>query len=249
VAVNTGLPPAVVWHDLECGSYRADLPLWLELARSDPGGPVLDVGAGTGRVALELAGTGRRVIALDSDAELLAALRERAECAELDLHAVGADARSFALAAQEPIALCVVPMQTIQLLGGRDGRLAFLRHARAHMRAGGLLACALVIDLEPFDRAEGDPLPTPEETQIDQRRYRSQPVRLQVGTRTIAIERERSIEDTQGIELTRDLIELDRVSATELEQEGIAAGWRPERSRSIEATAEYTGSAVVMLRA
>ena len=24
----------VVWHDLECGSYRADLPLWRELARS-----------------------------------------------------------------------------------------------------------------------------------------------------------------------------------------------------------------------
>ncbi len=23
---------AVVWHDLECGSYAADLPLWRELA-------------------------------------------------------------------------------------------------------------------------------------------------------------------------------------------------------------------------
>ena len=25
-------PSAVIWHDLECGSYRADLPLWRELA-------------------------------------------------------------------------------------------------------------------------------------------------------------------------------------------------------------------------
>ena len=44
-------PAHVVWHDVECGGYDADLPLWRELAR-EAGGPVLDVGAGTGRVAL-----------------------------------------------------------------------------------------------------------------------------------------------------------------------------------------------------
>ena len=74
----------VVWHDLECGSYRADLPLWRELAAEGAARlrerrePVLDVGAGTGRVALDLAARGPRVTALDRDAELLAALRERA---------------------------------------------------------------------------------------------------------------------------------------------------------------------------
>ena len=26
-------PDAVIWHDLECGSYDADLPHWHELAR------------------------------------------------------------------------------------------------------------------------------------------------------------------------------------------------------------------------
>ena len=44
----------VAWHDVECGGYDADLPLWRELA-ARRGGPVLDVGAGTGRVALDLA--------------------------------------------------------------------------------------------------------------------------------------------------------------------------------------------------
>jgi hypothetical protein len=49
----------VVWHDLECGAYRADLPLWRELAaRARFGSPILDVGAGTGRVALDLARAG-----------------------------------------------------------------------------------------------------------------------------------------------------------------------------------------------
>ena len=42
------------------------------------GGPVLDVGAGTGRVTLDLARGGVAVIALDRDPVLLAALRERA---------------------------------------------------------------------------------------------------------------------------------------------------------------------------
>jgi ubiquinone/menaquinone biosynthesis C-methylase UbiE len=45
---------AALWHDLECGDYRDDLPSWRSLAAT-AGGPVLDVGAGTGRVTLDLA--------------------------------------------------------------------------------------------------------------------------------------------------------------------------------------------------
>ena len=57
----------VIWHDLECGRYAEDLPLWRSLA-SEYGDPVLDVGAGTGRVTIELARAGHRVTALDIDA-------------------------------------------------------------------------------------------------------------------------------------------------------------------------------------
>ena len=69
---------AALWHDLECGGYREDLPLWRALAAAT-GGPVLDVGAGTGRVTLDLAASGVAVVALDTDAALLAALEHRAE--------------------------------------------------------------------------------------------------------------------------------------------------------------------------
>jgi SAM-dependent methyltransferase len=87
-----GLSAAVIWHDVECGAYAADLPLWRELAER-AGGPVLELGAGTGRVALDLAARGHQVTALDVDAELLAELAARAERAGVAVETVVADAR------------------------------------------------------------------------------------------------------------------------------------------------------------
>ena len=72
---------AAIWHDVECGSYTADLELWEEL--SGEGAAVLDLGCGTGRVALHLARRGRRVTGLDRDPQLLAALELRAGLEEL----------------------------------------------------------------------------------------------------------------------------------------------------------------------
>ncbi|HWB68631.1 MAG TPA: class I SAM-dependent methyltransferase, partial [Solirubrobacterales bacterium] len=78
---------AAIWHDVECGGYAADLPLWEELAERCEG-PVLELGCGTGRVAVHLARRGHETIGLDRDRELLGALRERAE--GLPLHTLEA---------------------------------------------------------------------------------------------------------------------------------------------------------------
>ncbi len=68
---------AAIWHEVECGGYAADLPVWEGLA-ADAAGPVLELGCGTGRVALRLAGRDREVWAVDADASLLEALQARA---------------------------------------------------------------------------------------------------------------------------------------------------------------------------
>ena len=127
-----------LWHDLECGGYELDLPFWRRLAEPAPGA-VLDVGAGTGRVTLDLAARGVAVVALDANPSLAETLRERG--AGLPVEVVVADARAFALGRRLPLAL--VPMQTLQLLGGAAGRAAFLRCALDHLEPGGLLAAAV----------------------------------------------------------------------------------------------------------
>jgi hypothetical protein len=256
VALRPVLSAAVIWHDLECGSYRADLPLWRELAERE-GDPIL-------------AGDGHHVTALDFDPDLLSALRDRS--GGLPLQTVRADARSFDLASRD-FALCLVPMQTIQLLGVASERAAFLRCARAHLRSGGLLACAIATELESFDVADGSPAPTPETTRVGEALYISQAESVRVLPRRIVIGRLRRIvspaasgssdassnpephdrnaadEPVERPADERNVVELARVRAAELECEGAEVGFRPEPALVIEPTEEHVGSVVVMLRA
>lgn len=250
-------PADVVWHDLECGAYRVDVPLWLALA-GQAEGPILDVGAGTGRVSLELAGAGHDVTAIDRDATLLAALRARASAAGLTVETVCADARSFALARRD-FALCVMPMQTIQLLDGADGRIEFLRRARVHLRPGAVVACAILGALEPFDCSTAVLGPTAERASVDGLCYVSRAVRVAQTRSHVVIERDRRISPaaaggehersaTAAPAVERDVIELDRVSARALTREARAAGLRAEPPLEIAATDEHVGSTVVVLR-
>ncbi|MDX6659486.1 MAG: hypothetical protein QOJ55_308 [Solirubrobacteraceae bacterium] len=236
----------VVWHDLECGGYDADLPLWRELA-ADAGGPVLDLGAGTGRVALDLARRGCDVVALDRDAELLAALHARARAEDLDVATLCADARAFD--AGGSFALCLVPMQTIQLLGGPEERGRCLECVREHLVAGGRLGAALADPLEGF---AGDvvSLPLPDMGEHDGWVYSSQPVALHREDHATVIERNRQRVAPNGerVEAT-DLVRLHDLDPAQLEREAGAHGLRALPRRRVAATEEHVGSEVVLLEA
>jgi SAM-dependent methyltransferase len=235
----------VIWHDLECGSYREDLPLWRALA-DECGDPILEVGAGTGRVALELARGGHDVTALDNDGELLEALERRG--AGLGVRTTRADARAFEL--DGGFALCLVPMQTIQLLGGPSGRAEFLRQARAHLRDGGLLAAALADGMEPFEVGPGLPAPLPDICEIDGVVYSSTPVAVVEDGDGFVLERRRETVTADGTRsCSRNAVRLDRIDASQLEREATAIGLRPLERGRVNATDEYVGSEVVMLRA
>jgi SAM-dependent methyltransferase len=235
--------PLVVWHDVECGRYEADFPLWRELAAAARG-PVLDVGAGTGRVALDLARQGVRVVALDHEPELLAALSSRAAAAGLEVETVVADAQDFALGRRFP--LIIVPMQTVQLL---PDRAAFLAAARAHLAPGGLLAIAITAALEDFGELPGE-LPAPDVGNVDAYRFASQPTAVRALPAATRIERlRRTLAPDGTVTEEEDVIELANLTVAGLVEEGRAAGLTAERPRSIAETPDHVGSEVVMLRA
>jgi SAM-dependent methyltransferase len=233
----------VMWHDLENGSYAEDLALWRELAATH-GTPVLDVGAGTGRVTLDLARRGHAVVALDRSANFLAVLRERA--GRLPVGAVEADARAFSLGRRFP--LIIAPMQTIQLLGGPEPRGRFLACARAHLEPGGVVAVALAEALDAFD-ADHDQPPLPDLREVNRVVFSSRPVAVTDEGDRIAIHRIRETVDLHGNRTARgDVVHLDRVSAAALAEEAAAHGLEAEEARFIAQTDDYVGSTVVMLR-
>jgi SAM-dependent methyltransferase len=233
-----------LWHDVECGAYGEDLPLWRALA-AEAGGPVLDVGAGTGRVTLDLAAGGAAVVALDVDAALLVALERRA--AGLPVETVAADARAFALGRR--FSLVLLPMQTLQLLGGATGRAAFLRCALDHLEPGGLVAAALADALDCFDDDHEMP-PPPDACEIDGVRYASQLLSVVDEDGRAAIHRRRAIIGVEDSYESEDaVVYLDRVSPEEVAVEASGLGFIVEPHRFIPQTEEYLGSTVVVLRA
>jgi SAM-dependent methyltransferase len=236
---------AIIWHDLECGGYDRDLALWRRLAARH-GTPVLDLGAGTGRVARDLACAGHEVVALDADAQLLAELRTR--CAGLPVTTIVADAREFTTARRFPLVL--VPMQTIQLLGGAGGRLACLRCVRAALAPGGVVAIAIAEALEPFEVPDGGPGPLPDLVERDGVVYSSLPTAVREESGGFVLERRREVVDARGRRTAElDRVRLDRVDAAELEREGRVAGLTPAGRERIPETPDYAGSEVVLLRA
>jgi SAM-dependent methyltransferase len=234
----------VVWHDVECGRYDADLTLWSELAR-EAGGPVLDVGAGTGRVALRLAEEGLDVTALDVDGELLDVLEARARAAGVEVETVRSDAAAFVL--PERFALIAVPMQTLQLLPDEAARDGFFASARRALVPGGLVAVAIADELEPFE--EQSPLPTPDVGEADGLRYLSQPVAVRERPGSVRIERIRQVVSPDGSRTSEDdVIELRTLSVEGLAVEAEPHGLTAEAPLEVPATLEHVGSTVVMLR-
>ena len=236
---------SVIWHDVECGGYAQDLSLWRSLA-ADRGDPVLDVGAGTGRIALDLARHGHEVVALDHDPALVAELARRA--GGLSVTAITADARDFDLGRQ--FALCIVPMQTIQLLGGAAGRRAFLDCARRHLQPGGFLAVAIAPELELFEVVDGGLTPLPDIREVDGVVYSSLPTAVRADREGFLLERRRERISASGSRsVEQDVIRLDRLSAGELESEARDVGLEPAGRAVVEATDDYVGSEVVLVRA
>jgi ubiquinone/menaquinone biosynthesis C-methylase UbiE len=106
------------------------------------GGPVLELGAGTGRVTLPMAATGVSVHALDADTGMLAVLRSKLAAQPAEVQArvtvVHGDMRTFDLT--ERFALVVCPFRAFLHNLTESDQLACLSQVRRHLTPTGRLA-------------------------------------------------------------------------------------------------------------
>jgi SAM-dependent methyltransferase len=224
---------SVLWHEVECGSYAADLPLWEELA-DEAGGPILDLGCGTGRVASHLARRGHEVLGLDENPSFVASLGTPTAIA---------DARSFELEAR--FGLILAPMQLVQLFADPDQRLRCLRCVERHLAPGGLAAFAIVESMpSPVDA----PPPLPDAREVDGWVYSSLPIETLARSGSIRVRRLRQTVSPAG-ELSDEVDEvvLQQLEAATLEAEAREAGLEPAGRRAVPATDAHVGSTAVLL--
>ena len=246
-AGQAAIADPVVWHDVECGAYDADRPLWRELAAC-AGDPVLELGCGTGRVALDLAARGHDVIALDSEPAFVRELEARARARGLRVPTAVADARSFELPERD-IALAIAPMQVVQLMGDAAGRERLLSRVAAHLRPGGRLALALADPLEGVSAAEASP-PVPDVRERDGWVFSSIPIAVREEPGAVVIDRVRQAVSQAGdLDESVATIRLDAVEPEELERAAAELGYRVLPRRRVEPAGDYVGSTVVVVEA
>jgi SAM-dependent methyltransferase len=151
------------FYDLLHDGYRDDLAFYRGLA-DDEGGPVLELGAGSGRVTAALARAGHEVLAVEPAAAMRA--RGQARLASLGLAErvtwLDADMRTLELGRRVP--LVVAPFNALMHLDTLADQDAALGAARRHLAPGGTFAADVyaprfapegVVRVEPFGPDRG----------------------------------------------------------------------------------------------
>jgi len=115
---------------------------WYRRKARESGGPILELGVGTGRIALALARDGAEVFALDTHPGMLAALRRKIndEPPEVQTRVVPLeqDMRTFRL--EQRFALVIAPFRAILHNLTEDDHRACFDRVREHLRPGGRFA-------------------------------------------------------------------------------------------------------------
>jgi SAM-dependent methyltransferase len=131
------------FYDLENAGFTEDLPFWADVAR-ECGGPVLELGCGSGRVLLHLAHEGFTVTGVDSSPAMLALARRRLErqpsiAGKIELHE-----ESFTrLRLENSFPLVILPFNTFSHMTEDEDVRAALDTIAAHLAPGGAAVLAL----------------------------------------------------------------------------------------------------------
>jgi SAM-dependent methyltransferase len=131
-------------YDLWSADMQADVPFYVSEA-VEHGGPVLEVGAGTGRVSVAIARAGVDVVGIDLSPAMLdrARVRVSAEDPSAGVELVEADMRSFDLGRTFPLA--IMPYRVFAHALTTDDQIATLNSVRRHLQPNGRLVLNLTV--------------------------------------------------------------------------------------------------------
>jgi len=121
-------------YDLLYGNLSEDIPFYVRQAKKT-GGPVLELGCGTGRVTIPLAEEGFEVWGIDLCESMLGRARAKAESKGLRIRWVRGDFREFHLGRE--FRLVLIPWNTISLLPELHDLEAFFHCVREHLAGEG----------------------------------------------------------------------------------------------------------------
>jgi len=130
---------------------RQDVRFWQDLARRE-GGPVLELGCGTGRLTMPVARTGARVVGVDRSRPMLAYATTRARrlpVGQRPLLVLG-DIRKLPFE-DESFSVVIAPYGMLQSLTKERDLEAALAEAARVLRRGAVLGIDLVPDLAAWD--------------------------------------------------------------------------------------------------
>jgi ubiquinone/menaquinone biosynthesis C-methylase UbiE len=135
---------------------RRDVAFWQRLAAAQEG-PVLELGCGTGRIAVPVARAGGHVIGIDRSAEMLARGRQRLRRARLTDRAalVRGDIRFLPFRSRPGFNLVMAPYGILQSLTRERDLTATLQSVARVLRRGGLFGIDLVPDLPRWSEYTG----------------------------------------------------------------------------------------------
>lgn len=131
---------------------RRDVEFWQRLAAAQDG-PVLELGCGTGRIAVPVARAGARIVGIDRSDEMLARARKRVMRARVGgrLALVRGDIRDLPFTARTKFSAVLAAYGILQsLTRERDLTRTFTSVARV-LRRGGIFAIDVVPDLPKWD--------------------------------------------------------------------------------------------------
>jgi ubiquinone/menaquinone biosynthesis C-methylase UbiE len=127
------------------GNYLEDILFFAEEAKH-AGSPILEIGVGTGRLALCLAAAGLDVVGIDSSMAMLRALLRRQTDAPPQpgrVWVIAADMRTFAF--RRRFRMAIVAFRTFLYLLTRADQRRALRTIRRHLLPGGRLAMSFFV--------------------------------------------------------------------------------------------------------